>query len=261
MPKEGVSELPTISDPIEAMLRLYRGLRSLWDYFEEGQREVERYNSGRPICMTKCGMCCRRSTPVVSVLEVAYMVSYLQDASKREAVLAAALSWIKTPDARLKAQGIPYGLALSGEHLAALQADNQVLESSPCPFLTEEMECQIHATRPLICRAYGVTLPADEWCPRPLTGLETPRGRMLVGRDTPLGMKIEGCLIGLWEVMRYMKQDDLAVVGLLPMVIAEALALPDVKRLRAEDAIQPAKMGKQRWVAPDIFGEWKYAKR
>lgn len=259
MAKARVLELPTIADPIEALLRLYRGLRSLWDFLEEGQREVERYNGGRPVCMARCGLCCSRSTPIVSVLEAGYLVSHLQYLDGREPVKEAALAWVKTANPRLKAQGVPYGRSLDGEHLAALQADNLVLQSSPCPFLTEEMECRVHAARPLICRAYGVTLPPDEWCPRPLTGMETPNGRMLVGRDTPLGMKIAGCLIGLWEVMRYMKRDDLAVVGLLPMLVAEALALAEVKRLRDGGLMQSAKMGKGRWVKPDLFGEQRYA--
>ena len=246
----GALELPTISDPVEAALRLYRGLRSLWDFLNEGQRELERFN-GRPICVEKCGQCCQKATPLVSMLEVAYLAGRLHPL---EAVRETALSWARTPNVKLRAQDIPYGQVLRGQPLAALQADNSVLQDEPCPFLTPEMGCQIHPVRPLICRSYGVTLTPDEWCPRPLGARETRNSRNLVGRLTPLGLKIAGSTIGLWKAMRHMERSDLAVMGFLPMLVAETLAKPDVKRLQEQGLIQPAKMGKGRWVLPNLFG-------
>ncbi len=222
MSKNGnVAELPRITDPIEAMLRFYRGLRTLWDYLDEGQREVERFNSGRPICVQGCGLCCQRAAPVVSKLEAAYMVGRLQHLSSQ--IREASLSWVKAAG------------------------------SGPCPFLMEDKGCLVHDSRPLSCRSYGVTSAPEEWCPRPLTGSETPNGRMLVGRHTPLGQKIEGSMAGLWRFMWAFERHDLTEIGPLPIMVAEIVAPADVKRLRAENAIDAKKMQRARGVMPNLF--------
>ena len=179
------------------------------------------------------------------------MAGYLQHCGP---VQEAALSWIRLPNARLKAQGIPYSQVLSERHLMSLQADVLMLQEKACPFLGQEMQCQIYAGRPLACRSYGVTLVADEWCPRPLTAYETPNGRMLVGKNTPLGQKIIASSIALWEAMRYMKRADLATVGFLPMLVAEVLAPFEVKRLQDKGLIAASKMGKGQWALPNLFG-------
>jgi len=252
-----VEELPRPSAPWESLLRLYRGLRQVWDLLAEAQREVERQNGGHPICIERCGLCCTRSLPMVSKLEVSYMAGQLPSNVVAE-VRQRARAWLVTPNARLRATGTPQNTMLSEDQVRALQADNAVLQEGPCPFLGERMECIIHDVRPLVCRAYGATLPADPWCPRPLIGIETANARHSVPMDTALGTKIAGVLRGTWRAVRFYGREDLAEIGPLPTLMAEALMGNEVRALRDAGQIQDAKMGKGRWVLPDLFGVERY---
>ena len=249
---------PPPADPIEGLLRLWRGLRQLWDYLDEAERTVKAHNNGRPICMEQCGMSCQRSLPIVSKLEVSYMTAQLADYGLVEDVKRRVRAWLTTPNPRLRSLGLPQKRRLSPAQLQALREDNAVLQEGPCPFLDEEQRCVIHPVRPLICRSYGVTLPADTWCPRPLVGLETANARNVVAKDTPLGMKIGGVLRGTWLAMRHFGRSDLAEVGPLPTLMAEAMMEKEVVALRDAGRIQDAKMGKGMWALPDLFGEQRY---
>lgn len=254
-----LDELPRPAAPWESLLRLWRGLRQVWDLLEEAQREVERHNGGHPVCVERCGLCCTRSLPIVSRLEVSYIVGQLPGGKQGEEVRRRALRWLTTPNPRLQAQGLPQRTQLSPEQLAQLQADNAVLQEGPCPFLGERLECLIHDVRPLVCRSYGVTLPADPWCPRPLFGIETANARHSVPMDTPLGEKIAAVLRATWRAMKFFGREDLAEIGPLPTLMAEALeGEAKVKELQAAGQIQDAKLGKGRWVLPDIFGQERY---
>ena len=234
------------ADPFEATLKLFRGLRLLWDYLDEAAREVEHYNNGHPICIEKCGLCCQRSVPVVSRLEVEYIVGYLPTTTQVNEVRRRALDWLKTPRLDLQGQTAGRGAAM--------------LERGPCPFLGEGAKCLMHSIRPLSCRGYGATTPQDVWCPRPLIGIETANARHSVAKDTPLGTKIAGVLGGTWKAMHYFGREDLAVVGFLPRLVAEATSSQEVRRLRELGQVQDAKMAEGRWVKPDIFGESRYAR-
>lgn len=237
---------PRPNDPIEATLKLFREVRSLWDYLDEAAGEVAHYNSGHPICVEKCGLCCQRSVPVVSRLEAEYIVGYLPTSAQANEVQRRALDWLKTPRPDLQGQPVGKGAA--------------ILERGPCPFLGDEMKCLIHSARPLSCRGYGATTPEDVWCPRPLIGIETANARHIVTNDTPLGMKIAGVLGGTWEAMRYFGREDLAEVGFLPRLIAQALSKQKIVELRGTAEIEDAKLAQGRWVMPDLFGKLRYAR-
>ncbi|MBS0519650.1 MAG: YkgJ family cysteine cluster protein [Proteobacteria bacterium] len=104
-------------------------------------------------CRKGCGACCRQLVPV-SRTESERLLALIEamPADRRTALKA-----------RFAAAAERIGLAGLAER--AGRSDRELSSAYfalglPCPFLEEE-SCSIHAERPLVCREYLVTSPAD----------------------------------------------------------------------------------------------------
>ncbi len=119
-------------------------------------------------CKAGCGACCRQPVPISA--PEAYFIRDLVEAMpepRRTAVKA------RFSAARERLQAA--GLHDAAMHLGQMSVpDLQRLDAAyfdlglACPFLEDE-SCSIHADRPLICREYLVTSPAER-CARPHAG-------------------------------------------------------------------------------------------
>jgi len=130
------------------------------------EREVNR--QGKTItCRKGCGACCRQLVPIgdVEAFYLAEIVSEMPEARRKqvESRFAQAL-------AQLDRQGMLQRLRRADElvtHESRRQLGLDYFACGvPCPFLEDEA-CSIHRDRPLVCREYLVTSPA-EICRQPL---------------------------------------------------------------------------------------------
>ena len=118
-------------------------------------------------CRAGCGACCRQLVPV-SGPEAFRLAEHIVELPAAERDL-----WIdrfEQAERALAASGLlPRLQALMAEgpgaaDLGALARDYFAL-GLPCPLLVDE-SCALHPVRPLSCRDYNVTTPA-EWCANP----------------------------------------------------------------------------------------------
>ena len=133
--------------------------------------------AGEPIsCKAGCGACCRQPVPIteVEVHHIAKLVEEMPE-PRRSAVrqrFADAMEHFERIDwfDRLEAAGD----GRPGEEVGSARERRVELaleyfrEAVACPFLEDE-SCSIHPDRPLACREYVVTSPADN-CSRPAPG-------------------------------------------------------------------------------------------
>ena len=147
-------------------------------------------------------------------------------------IINRALDWLV-----FKHQGIS-----SNGNRNLLQKNVDLLSSKQCPFLDDGMRCTIYGVRPLVCRAYGISINADEWCPRPLHWTEAPNKRMTVGKNTNMGRRLSGLLNNL----------HISYCGFLPHLVARLAVPKKFKDLAASGKVADAKLaiGKSK---PDLF--------
>jgi Fe-S-cluster containining protein len=116
-------------------------------------------------CRKGCGACCRQLVPV-SATEARRLLDLV------EAMPEPRRTQIRTRFARARRQFEAAGLLNELQHPTHLDKAhrlqlglNYFAQGIPCPFLEEEC-CSIYADRPLSCREYLVTSPAEN-CARP----------------------------------------------------------------------------------------------
>jgi Fe-S-cluster containining protein len=145
--------------------QLLSALRSLTNAVVDAALERER-SAGREIsCQAGCGACCRQLVPlsITEARQLPKLIEGLSDAHRGrvQARFNDAIS-------RLRASSLWDRL----ERYATLSRDERLALGMEyfrlgiaCPFLEDE-SCSIHPVRPLICRQYLVTSPADH-CTNP----------------------------------------------------------------------------------------------
>jgi Fe-S-cluster containining protein len=158
-------------------------LQGLWATVEAGLVEDVERQGKRISCGPGCGACCRQLVPI-SPIEARHLADLVQELPepRRTSVRA------RFNDAigRLREAGLLEALCRP----EGLDPDDRVplgmdyfRRGIPCPFLEHE-SCSIHADRPLACREYLVTSPAEN-CASPT-------------RDTvecvPLPLRLSGAL-------------------------------------------------------------------
>jgi Fe-S-cluster containining protein len=127
-------------------------------------RGVER--GGEPVsCRRGCGACCRQMVPIsqAEARHLHHVVEAMPEPRRsviRERFAAAAAQFARGD----LATRVAHPLDLSDDGRQALAIDYFRLGIA-CPFLENE-ECSIYADRPLVCREYLVTTPAEN-CARP----------------------------------------------------------------------------------------------
>jgi Fe-S-cluster containining protein len=126
---------------------------------------------GRTIsCRAGCGACCRQLVPIAEMetFHLRDLVNAMPEARQTEIRrrFADAREQLEKADL-LQLLENPVGLSQDDRRRIGLEYFKQGI---PCPFLEEE-SCSIHADRPLSCREYLVTSPAEN-CTTPRNNIE-----------------------------------------------------------------------------------------
>jgi Fe-S-cluster containining protein len=154
--------VPTAPTPPGDLLPLFR---SLANTFVEAAT-AEAADEGQAVsCKKGCGACCRQLVPI-TVLEaprIRDLVEALPEPRRAEIRARFAAARERLGEAGLLGR-LREPERIPGEQLAALGLEYFGL-GIPCPFLEDE-SCSIHPDRPLACREYLVTSPAEN-CSRP----------------------------------------------------------------------------------------------
>ncbi|QQS39638.1 MAG: YkgJ family cysteine cluster protein [Acidobacteriota bacterium] len=155
-------------------------------------------------CKAGCGACCRQAVPLSEpeAFEIAELVERLPEHRKKvvkerfeKAVKKLAeAGWIARLDNAVNAD----------DRERELIVEDYFREGIPCPFLEDE-SCSIHPDRPIACREYLVTSPAEH-CKSPFKGKV---------RGVPLVVKPSATLN---KISRTGNMDGAA--GFVPMILA-----------------------------------------
>lgn len=207
---------------------------------DQGQAELEQA-IGNPICIENCGKCCEVNTPIAHIREVKYLISLLVLVTPglREKLVERSLDWLIYRHSGITSYGKIRGQPRKPGEKKLLIDESQVLAAKQCPFLTGDKRCMIHRARPIVCRAYGITIMADQWCPRPLHWTETDTCRMIIAEDTGLGQIIKRLSS---ELCRSENGTIPNYVGFLPFLVARELAPDRLQSLIDENRIADAKL-------------------
>jgi Fe-S-cluster containining protein len=147
--------------------QLLSALRSLTNVVVEAAVEREAGAGRRISCKAGCGTCCRQLVPI-SVTEARQLPQLIE--SLGEAHRGRVQARFNEAVLKLRASSLWDRLERFGtlprDEVSALKVEYFRL-GIPCPFLEEEA-CSIHPIRPLICRQYLVTSPAEN-CRNPWT--------------------------------------------------------------------------------------------
>lgn len=123
--------------------------------------EAREKTAGREIsCRKGCGACCRQLVPISRTEARAMRALIAAQPRDRQAALRQRFA---EAGARLRAAGLSEALLDPGKRQSRTDRDLSLAyfaQRIPCPFLEEE-SCSIHPSRPLVCREYLVTSPAE----------------------------------------------------------------------------------------------------
>jgi Fe-S-cluster containining protein len=173
-------------------------------------------------CRAGCGACCRQLVPIsgAEAHHLAQLVAALPELRQSQGRARFAKAGETLAKAGLLEQLHNPGPA-SGKELRPVGLAYFAL-GIPCPFLEDE-SCSIHLDRPLACREYLVTSPAEH-CSRP-----TPKTVHCV----PMPVKVSNAVRGLD------KPGSNVAAGWLPLTLALewAAAHPEVAPTRAGPAL------------------------
>ena len=154
--------VPTRPVPLRQMLPLFQALTNVIVDAEVQQTVAE----GKSIsCKAGCGACCRQLVPIseIEARQIADLIESLPEPrrevirgrfeeARRKLGEAGLLEALRHPETWDLGDRAKLGLSYFGLGIA-------------CPFLEEE-SCSIHPERPMACREYLVTSPAEH-CARP----------------------------------------------------------------------------------------------
>lgn len=158
-----------MSRTIEAFIRLH----GIQKGFEGVAGELEKLIQ-TPICVDNCGLCCEVNTPRWTALEAMNAITVLAGNGTLDEALKRAEDWLIRKDVATSYEGLLAGCYVPPK----INAEYTAISQTPCPMLTDEKKCLVHAARPLACRAYGVTRSCSGFCPRPAGKGEPVTDRM-----------------------------------------------------------------------------------
>ncbi|MGI8469968.1 MAG: YkgJ family cysteine cluster protein [Pyrinomonadaceae bacterium] len=171
----GVVTLSIQGEPIEMELtvptrpvglrRMLPILQMMTNSFVEMSAEGAKKQGGKISCREGCGACCRQAVPLAETeaYQIAELVENLPEPRRSEIKKRFAdgvkffheKNWFERMN--------HYGELSPAERQEVVM--EYFYENFPCPFLENE-SCSIHTERPLACREYLVTTPA-ECCAKP----------------------------------------------------------------------------------------------
>lgn len=137
--------VPNAAVPATAVLPALQGLVNAVVGAAEAGREIS--------CRKGCGACCRQLVPISRTEGEALLA--LVKAMPKERRKA-----VRARFAEAEAAIVRAGLAERGGRSDREMSVGYFALGVPCPFLEEE-SCSIHPDRPLVCREYLVTSPAE----------------------------------------------------------------------------------------------------
>jgi len=149
--------VPDAKVPSAAMLPVFRKVAE--DLVELGVAEGEA--AGRKVsCKKGCGACCRQLVPIspIEARQIALVVERMEPA-RRAAVLQRFASARRRLEQEQMLETLSQPEQFSNEHMRLLGREYFEL-GIPCPFLEDE-SCSIYHDRPITCREYLVTSPAE----------------------------------------------------------------------------------------------------
>jgi len=202
-------QLTVQANPVkpQRMLPIFQQITNL--YVEIGVAETK--SEGKNIsCKKGCGACCRHFVAVseIEAYDIAELVERMPEPRRSEvkerfskaAAHFAEIGWLERFENCIEYE--------DGETLQVLS--DYFKEGVPCPFLVDE-SCSIHDERPLTCREYLVTSPAEN-CSNPtrqnieLVKLPVrPMGNILeLGQEKPInGLNVVPLIMSLeWAATR-----------------------------------------------------------
>ncbi len=190
-------------------------------------------------CKAGCGACCRQMVPL-SIFEAEDLTAWIRSLpEERQQELAQRFhkSLLK-----LKAGGLIERMVtddwLAESESARQLALDYLYQRVPCPFLEDE-SCSIHPIRPLACREYLVSSPA-QYCADPATLQVAPiRMPLYFSRIlNAIGAMVEGDsrgwipLVFLFAWMKSGAQPGSAISGTGPQVLYEFVRCMSEAKLR-----------------------------
>lgn len=189
--------VPTGPADRECLLPFMRSLIAVSSAISQEQAQT----AGKSVsCRAGCGICCRQRVPIAEF--EAHRLRRLVE-SMPEPRRSTIIERFREAERRVKEATVPVSLdsdvPLSPEEMTRRSA-NYFRLMIPCPFLEDE-SCSIYEDRPLKCREYLVTSPA-EYC-------ATPESGNVEGLPQPLSVYMTTLFLGADE-----KRDGLPWVSL-----------------------------------------------
>lgn len=230
-------------DKTTAQIQSSNMLNEIYSLIDEAAYELEQVTR-KPLCVDGCGKCCEHNTPVVTNAEVSHIMSYVGCLPGFQALTKRCLDWMDHKHPGVK-----------GKHLndiRELQSEANILAVSQCPFLnSDDKTCSIWEVRPLVCRTYGVTVVADDWCESDANNRRMSTPGYLVEKDTPLGQRIQKAKRRFFDFITNVIPEH-RVVGFLPSLISERMAASQVSWMLERGKFPDAKIGRG-LATPDLF--------
>ncbi|MGI9036773.1 MAG: YkgJ family cysteine cluster protein [Pyrinomonadaceae bacterium] len=164
-------ELTVPAHPVK-LRRMLPILQMMTNSFVEASAEGVRRQGEKISCKAGCGACCRQAVPLAEAeaYQIAELVENLPE-PRRSEIKKRFADGVKYFHAKNWFERMNvYGDLTPAERQEIVM--EYFYENFPCPFLENE-SCSIHTERPLACREYLVTSPAEN-CAQPTAATVKP---------------------------------------------------------------------------------------
>ncbi len=224
------------TEATEKMLECYRALKMVHMGYELAAEQLAKY-LGVPLCVPNCGLCCEINVVYSYGIEAAFAVSSLAAEPKLlNQVLDRTEGWLLDNDKSAPTK-VP---VVGGEPIMVtkeLSGEIDSLAGKCCPFLNADKSCLIHAYRPLVCRAFGVTRVAHRDCRRPTGAAETDGKQAWFG-----GLGATAVKDVIEEILRTVPSPTGAKSGFFPTLIYVLAKPGQYRKLAMSGNVSTAKL-------------------
>lgn len=167
-------------------------LQMMTNSFVDMSEEGAKRQNAKISCKAGCGACCRQAVPLaeIEVYQIAALVENLPEPRRSEVRQRFADGVKRFHEKNWFERMNGYGDLTPQERQKIIL--EYFYEGVPCPFLENE-SCSIHTERPLSCREYLVTTPAEN-CAKPTAETVRPINILLKFSDTLRAMAPTGHL-------------------------------------------------------------------
>ena len=165
------------------LIKAFTKLGELHKAFNGAAQELEQARAA-PLCLEECGKCCH--LPYAWDIEGRYILSTILGDGHLSRIESLCEGWLLDRPRQLTL----YNLYPGRIENYAIREEIAWLMQSPCPFLdNSNKRCIIYNSRPISCRAYGVTRMPSKECPRPMGIGESESRKAYFGGEG--GMKLQ----------------------------------------------------------------------